>query len=108
MLQRAAGSLGLLGRALCQASSSSAPGTLQQAAAATPRLLQLLGAGRAWFATNSHDIFNVHRESAENNWNTEFDFTPENYKRVRQRAPRQPPLQQQQQHQQQQQQPAAE
>jgi NADH dehydrogenase (ubiquinone) flavoprotein 2 len=103
MLQRAAGSLGLLGRALCQASSTSAPGTLQQAAAATPRLLQLLGAGRAWFATNSHDIFNVHRESADNNWNTEFDFTPDNYKVVRQGASlvqQQPPPQQHHQRQQ--------
>lgn len=83
--------MGLLGRALCQASSTSAPGTLQQAAAATPRLLQLLGAGRAWFATNSHDIFNVHRESADNNWNTEFDFTPDNYKVVADIVARYPP-----------------
>jgi len=37
--------------------------------------------GRA-FATNSHDRFNVHKETSENNWEVPFDFTPENYKRV--------------------------
>jgi hypothetical protein len=45
---------------------------------------QVLGAAAARaFATNSHDIFNIHRHAPDNNWNTEFDFTPDNYKRVR-------------------------
>lgn len=35
-----------------------------------------------WFATNSHDIFNVHRHEAHNNWDTEFDFTDANYEKV--------------------------
>lgn len=37
---------------------------------------------RRRFATNSHDIFNVHKDSPENNMSTEFDFTPANYQRV--------------------------
>lgn len=54
------------------------------------------------FATNSHDIFNVvspcvscssltvlhhilsqHRHTSNNNWDTPFEFTPENQKKVR-------------------------
>jgi hypothetical protein len=34
------------------------------------------------FATNSHDVFSTHREAANNNLKTEFDFTPSNYKIV--------------------------
>ena len=37
---------------------------------------------RASFATNSHDVFNTHRESAENNKQTTFDFTEANYEKV--------------------------
>jgi len=35
------------------------------------------------FATNSHDHFNIHRDSAENNDSTPFDFTAENMKIVK-------------------------
>lgn len=31
------------------------------------------------FSTNSHDIFNVHKHNSDNNWETPFDFTDENY-----------------------------
>lgn len=34
------------------------------------------------FATNSHDVFNTHRESPENNKQTTFDFTEANYEKV--------------------------
>ncbi|CAL5229377.1 g12691 [Coccomyxa viridis] len=34
------------------------------------------------FATNSQDIFNTHRHSTQNNWDTPFDFTSENYEHV--------------------------
>jgi len=34
------------------------------------------------FATNSTDIFNVHKDSPENNLETPFDFTDSNYERV--------------------------
>lgn len=73
------------GKLLCQQLGGTAAtgGFVQQAAAATgcSGLLQKLGQSSG-YATNSHDIFNIHRHSPNNNWNTEFDFTPENYKRV--------------------------
>ena len=34
------------------------------------------------FATNSHDVFNTHRESAHNNKQTTFDFSESNYEKV--------------------------
>jgi hypothetical protein len=37
---------------------------------------------RRAFATNSHDVFNTHRESPINNKQTTFDFTEANYERV--------------------------
>lgn len=83
MLGRLASATGLLGRAASQlcGSQAAASGLQHAAAGASLRLSQLLAAHG--FATNSHDIFNVHKESVENNWNTEFDFTMDNYKRVR-------------------------
>ncbi|KAL3145988.1 hypothetical protein ABBQ38_015348 [Trebouxia sp. C0009 RCD-2024] len=41
----------------------------------------LVGSQCAWrdFSTNSHDIFNTHKHNADNNWETPFDFTDENY-----------------------------
>eukprot|EP00873_Tetraselmis_striata_P034431 jgi/Tetstr1/454695/TSEL_004032.t1 len=39
-------------------------------------------AGRAAFATNSTDIFNIHKHTPENNLETPFDFTEANYERV--------------------------
>jgi len=45
---------------------------------------------RAWtrsalFSTNSHDHFNVHRESTDNNWETKFEFSEANKKKVAER-----------------------
>ena len=34
------------------------------------------------FATNSHDVFNTHREFADNNKQTTFDFTEANYEKA--------------------------
>lgn len=80
MLGRLANSAGVLGKLVAQQFATA--GAVQQAAAAAAGtgLLQILG--QQSFATNSHDIFNVHRPGPDNNWNTEFDFTPANYKRV--------------------------
>lgn len=57
-----------------------------------PQALRVVGAAasrglpsdsfRQGFSTNSTDIFNVHKETPENNWNTTFDFTEANYKRA--------------------------
>ncbi|KAK9917341.1 hypothetical protein WJX75_003369 [Coccomyxa subellipsoidea] len=44
--------------------------------------IQNVGLAARSFATNSHDILNTHRHSPKNNWETPFDFTPENYERV--------------------------
>ncbi len=67
-----------------QLGAGAASSAVQQAAAAAgcSGLLQKLGQACRGFATNSHDIFNIHKHSPHNNWNTEFDFTPDNYKRV--------------------------
>lgn len=115
MLGRVTQSAGLVGRLVGQqlaaaAAGGSGAGALELAA---PRLLQLLGgsstsaissggassssaavassSGRRTMATNSHDLFNTHKHSAENNWNTAFDFTPDNYKRVAEIIARYPP-----------------
>lgn len=42
------------------------------------------------FATNSHDIFNVHRDEPHNNEDTPFEFTAENLKRVEEICARYP------------------
>lgn len=74
------------GKLLAQQLTTSAAtsSAVQQAAAAAgcSGLLQKLGQQWSGYATNSHDIFNIHKHAPDNNWNTEFDFTPENYKRV--------------------------
>lgn len=47
---------------------------------------------RASYATNSHDIFNVHRDSPDNNaYSTEFSFTPANLERALNIVARYPP-----------------
>jgi hypothetical protein len=87
MLSRAAACAGrLLAQQLsgCGGAAAAAQANamqLQAAAAGATGLLAQLG-GRRTFATNSHDIFNIHKHAPDNNWNTEFDFTPDNYKRV--------------------------
>ena len=70
MLSRA---FGLVSRAAFQALSST--GAVQQATAATSVSLSHLLQARG-FATNSTDVFNIHKDTAENNATTEFDFTP--------------------------------
>ena len=79
MLQRVACAAGLAGRALAQLGSN---GQLAQQATTSAAVGAQQVFQRLSFATNSHDIFNVHRESGDNNWNTEFDFTNANYKKV--------------------------
>lgn len=54
----------------------------QQAASTSTVQTAACAASSRWFATNSHDIFNVHRHESHNNWDTEFDFTDANYERV--------------------------
>lgn len=75
------------GRLLAHQLGGATGGIVQQAAAATgcSGLWQKLAQGSSsssGYATNSHDIFNIHKHAPHNNWNTEFDFTPDNYKRV--------------------------
>ena len=70
MLSRA---LGIVGRAVLAASHS---GQAQQAAAAVATSAanqQFVSRG---FATNSTDVFNIHKDTPENNVNTKFEFTP--------------------------------
>lgn len=80
MLGRVAAAAGLLGRAAAQAAGMQGA-SLHGAAPAAASLHRLLAAHG--FATNSHDVFNVHHETPDNGWNVEFDFTEANYKRVR-------------------------
>ncbi|CAD7701222.1 unnamed protein product [Ostreobium quekettii] len=42
-------------------------------------------------STNSHDVFNTHRDAPDNNRETEFDFTPANYKIANEIISRYPP-----------------
>lgn len=37
---------------------------------------------RLAYSTNSTDVFNIHKDTPENNWNTQFDFTEANYQRA--------------------------
>jgi NADH dehydrogenase (ubiquinone) flavoprotein 2 len=61
------------------------------------RKVSLLGSGarnwaghRATFATNSHDVLNVHIDQPHNNDETPFEFTPENLERVEEICSRYP------------------
>ncbi|GAB4823881.1 hypothetical protein N2152v2_010927 [Parachlorella kessleri] len=58
-----------------QAGSGSLPAVQAVACALLPSASQ-------GFATNSHDIFNMHVNSPENNPSTQFDFTEANYEKV--------------------------
>lgn len=88
MLTRLASAANVVGKLVAQ-QLAVASAAQQTTAAAGNGLLQLLG--RQTFATNSHDLFNVHRHAPDNNWNTEFDFTPANYKKVAEIIARYPP-----------------
>lgn len=65
--------LGLVGKVVLAASHT---GQTQQAFAA----LATTAAGQQFvsrsFATNSVDIFNIHKDTPENNADTKFEFTP--------------------------------
>ncbi|CAK0787174.1 hypothetical protein CVIRNUC_010390 [Coccomyxa viridis] len=52
------------------------PATLQEHVCSTS------GSSARSFATNSQDIFNTHRHTTQNNWDTPFDFSAENYEHV--------------------------
>ncbi len=87
MLGRLASTAALLGRAATTQLGSAAH-TQSCAQGPASFAVALANAGQQWlnghqaFATNSHDIFNVHKETADNNEDTQFDFSPENYKLV--------------------------
>eukprot|EP00879_Flechtneria_rotunda_P001051 GHRR01001189.1.p1 GENE.GHRR01001189.1~~GHRR01001189.1.p1 ORF type:complete len:295 (+),score=104.56 GHRR01001189.1:317-1201(+) len=89
MLRHLASSAGVMRKLLAQQLSAAVALEQQVASASSNGLLQL--AKKQAFATNSHDIFNIHHHSPDNNWQTEFDFTPENYKRVAEIVARYPP-----------------
>jgi hypothetical protein len=99
MLPRISSSAGMLARLAAAQALGSSAGQQGAAAAGCALLRAVLGRPAApadpplallsiaapvqrGFATNSHDVFNVHNDEAHNNWNTEFDFTEANYKRV--------------------------
>lgn len=63
------------------ATAVSGPSVQRATAAATVAMGNMLKS-RA-FATNSTDVFNIHKDTPENNKNTEFDFTEANYKIAR-------------------------
>lgn len=80
MLGRLAVSTGLLARAAAQQLSGSAAASTAAAAASGSGWLRQVK--DRTYSTNSTDIFNVHVDTPENNWQTQFDFTPANYKRA--------------------------
>jgi NADH dehydrogenase (ubiquinone) flavoprotein 2 len=75
-------------------SSSHFAGVVLGAAAATTSSASGTTKVSEWssrsFATNSHDHFNIHRDSAENNEDTPFEFTPESMKIVKETLARYP------------------
>lgn len=81
MLSRVASSMPFIGKL----SGFPAVSGLPAVSSCLNSLVQRLG-----FSTNSTDIFNVHKESPENTWNTEFDFTDGNYARAAQLIARYP------------------
>lgn len=46
-------------------------------------LVQAVAVRARAFATNSHDIFNIHRHEPHNNWQTQFAFTPDNLEKAK-------------------------
>lgn len=66
-----------LASAASSSSSSSAPQLLQAAeAVCAGSWRSLLQQAPRGFATNSHDIFNTHRDTPDNNAGTTFEWTP--------------------------------
>lgn len=84
MLSRA---LSLVGRAVYTAAQG---GAVQQATAAgSVSLANALNA--RLFSTNSTDVFNIHKDTPDNNASIEFDYTEPNYKAVNEIIARYPP-----------------
>jgi hypothetical protein len=93
MSRQAARFCGVLARALHSASAQAAASTSAAAPQAAGRAAWAHSAGplSRFMATNSHDVFNVHRDAPHNNKSTEFDFTPANYARAAEIISRYPP-----------------
>lgn len=66
--------VGLAGKALATQSTATAPLVARavESAVSTSAARRIARA----FSTNSHDIFNTHKDTPENNANTVFEFTP--------------------------------
>lgn len=66
-------------RGLVHATSGAAqasPAAASCASSVVSNLMRALGQQHVGFATNSHDLFNVHKETEHNNANTTFEWTP--------------------------------
>lgn len=83
----------MLSRALVLAGRLASAAGSQQSSCVAARSAQPLGQllQRFGFATNSTDIFNVHKETPENNASMTFDFSEANYKVVNEIISRYPP-----------------
>lgn len=53
--------------------------------------LSMIASVQRSMATNSTDIFNIHRDSSENNKNTPFEVSPEDMRRIDEVVARYPP-----------------
>lgn len=82
--------VGLAGKALATQSTASAPLVAKAVESAVSTNASLRVIARA-FATNSHDIFNTHKDTPENNATTTFEFTPANLERAKEIMLRYPP-----------------
>lgn len=81
--------VGLAGKALATQSTATAPLVARavESAVSTSAARRIARA----FSTNSHDIFNTHKDTPENNANTVFEFTPANLERAKEIMQRYPP-----------------
>jgi NADH dehydrogenase (ubiquinone) flavoprotein 2 len=86
MSRHAARCFGILSRALHSSGSAAAASTWQPLAVSSQAPIT-----QRFFATNSHDIFNIHKDAPHNNKGTEFDFTEANYQRAAEIISRYPP-----------------
>ncbi|GLI64208.1 hypothetical protein VaNZ11_007400 [Volvox africanus] len=83
----------MLSRALLLAGRLASAATSQPSVSTASRTVQPLNSllQKCSFATNSTDIFNVHKDTPENNASITFDFTEANYKIVNDIVARYPP-----------------
>uniref|UniRef100_A0A7S0RAC8 NADH dehydrogenase [ubiquinone] flavoprotein 2, mitochondrial n=1 Tax=Chlamydomonas leiostraca TaxID=1034604 RepID=A0A7S0RAC8_9CHLO len=82
--------VGLTARVLATESTVTVPLLAKAVENAASTSAPLRSFARA-FATNSHDLFNTHRDTAENNADTTFEWTPANLKRAQEIINRYPP-----------------